>query len=253
VILRRCVRTFGLLAAAGAAALGACTSSTTSTTYTPITGILINSATLVAGFGCGQEPGEVYRYGAVVTFPTDAGGAGEPVTQNGMPLTNIFQCWTNGVFENLPSSDSGSLTFNVTIFAYNQDDYNDAGLPSDLGCPPVFDGGTCTPGSLPITSAQETAATWRTPVGMPCTATQQAGTPVFAVCPPLQRNAPPLDGGAASADAARDGAVDAEPDATGLMRDATVTMPDASAADGGTSSPDAADASADGTTISNDG
>lgn len=241
---RHRVRTLGLLAAAGATALGACTSSTTSTTYTPITGILINSATLVAGFGCGQGRGEVYRYAAVVTFQAEDGGAGGQVTQNGTPLTNIFECWTNGVFENLPSSESGSLTFHVDIFAYNHDDYYNKAtlLPSDLGCPPVFEGGTCTPGaSFPVTPTNEAAATWTTS----CTATQQAGTPVFAVCDPLA-----LDGGAASADASRDGAADAASDASvptadATAPDATVTMPDASAADGGTSSPDAADASTD--------
>jgi hypothetical protein len=251
VILRRCVRTLGLLAAAGASALGACTSTTTPTTYTPITGILINSGALVTGFGCGQRPGEVYRYAAVVTFQTDGGKAGAPVTQNGMPLTNIFECWTNGVFENLPSSDAGSLTFNVAIFAYDYASYLRAGLPSNLGCPAVApDGGNCVPGSQPITAAQEAEATWTTLGG--CTATQQAGTPVFAICPPLTP-VPPVETGDASADAAREGAADAAPDAAVPMPDATVSLPDASATDGGGSSHDAADASADAAATPNDG
>ena len=70
---------------------------------------------------------------------TEAGApeaAGVPVEQNGVPLTNIFDCFADGVFENLPSSDAGSQTFNVTIFAYNKELYDDAGLPANLGCPP---------------------------------------------------------------------------------------------------------------------
>jgi hypothetical protein len=231
-------RTLALLAAAAMTAFAACTSSTASTTSTPITGIEINASTLVAGLGCGTKPGEVYRYAAVVSFQNASADAG-PVTQNGMPLTNIFECWTNGVFENLPSSDAGSLTFHVDILAYDYGSYIGAGLPSDLGCPPVMppvmiDG--CVPGSQPLTQAQENRATWRTG----CTATQQAGTPVFAICPPL------VESGDASADAARESSIDAAPDAT-------VLPPEASTTEGGMASPDAADASTDGPAISNGG
>ncbi len=219
-----------LLAAAGASAVAACTSSTTTTTFTPITGIEIQSASLVAGFGCGTEPNQVFRYVATLSFASgpDGGGVGAPVFQSGVPLTNIFECFSDGVFENLPTSDAGSLTFKVSVFAYNQSAYIAAGLPDDLGCPPIPDGGFCAPSSTPVTAGQEGKASWTTL----CTATQQAGTPVIAVCPPLvsTTEAPETDGGP---DAARDGALDAAPDATSAAPDASsdAAPPDAAAAE----------------------
>lgn len=67
--------------------------------------------------------------------------------------------------------------------------------------PPSIDGGQCTPASVPLTSAQESMAPWTTI----CTATQQQGTPVVAVCAPLESPA------AASIDT--DGSAPAMPDA----------------------------------------
>jgi hypothetical protein len=238
VILASRLRTLAmgtaLLAAAGASAVAACTSSTTTTTFTPITGIEIQSASLVAGFGCGTEPNQVFRYVAVLNFASglDGGGVGAPVFQSGVPLTNIFECFSDGVFENLPTSDAGSLTFKVSVFAYSQSAYEAAGLPEDLGCPPIPDAGFCTPSSTPVTASQEDKASWKTL----CTATQQAGTPVIAMCPPLvsTTEAPETD---AAIDAARDGALDAAPDATSAAPDASN---DAEPPDGAAAEPDGA-------------
>lgn len=234
-----------LLAAAGASAVAACTSSTTTTTFTPITGIEIQSASLVAGFGCGTEPNQVYRYVAALSFASgpDGGAVGAPVFQSGVPLTNIFECFSDGVFENLPTSDAGSLTFKVSVFAYSQGAYIAAGLPSNLGCPPMPDGGFCVPSSTPVTSGQEDKASWTTL----CTATQQAGTPVIAMCGPLASTVGPEAD--AAADASRDGALDAGPDATSTPADGSS---EAAAPDGAVTSPDAGvdgaagDAAADG-------
>jgi len=279
VILASRLRILGLLAAAGAAAVASCSTTTATTTYTPITGIEIRSASLVAGFGCGEGPTQVYRYAAAVSYasgsePDAATGGGArdaghtpdaeagatlaeaglapvvapvetrvPVEQNRVPLTNIFDCFADGVFENLPSSDAGSLTFNVTIFAYNKEKYDEARLPPDPGCPPGVDAGGCTPTSQPLTAAQEALAPWTTL----CTATQQAGTPVIAVCGPLVP-AMPFESGDAAADGpveAPDGAADVSSEgATDAAPDATNTP--GSATDGGAAAPDAGDASTPG-------
>jgi hypothetical protein len=234
--LRTLAQVTALLAAAGASAVAACTSSTTTTTFTPITGIEIDSASLVAGFGCGTGENQVYRYVAALNFASglDGGAPGAAVVQSNVPLTNIFECFSDGVFENLPPSDAGSLTFKVSIFAYSQSAYIAAGLPANLGCPPMQDGGFCSPSSTPITSGQEDKASWRTL----CTATQQAGTPVIAVCPPLSTTEAP--GADASSDAARDGEVDAGPDVA-------AAVPDASSEDA--ESPDAAPPAPDGAPV----
>ncbi len=244
------LRLLGLLAAAGTAAAAACTTTTTTTTFTPITGIEIRSAALVAGFGCGTGSGQVFRYAAAVSY---AGGAdaGALVLQSGVPLTNIFDCFADGVFENLPSSDAGSLTFNVAIFAYSEGDYfGKADLPDDLGCAPTPDGGAlqCVPASRPLTPAQQAAATWTTL----CTATQQSGTPVIAVCGPLRSARATPD--ASSTDATADGPAVAPPaDATtDAPVDATSSTPDSGATGPDASSSDAGDAS-DGSSAGSDG
>ncbi len=232
----------GLFAAAGAAAIAvgaACSTTTTTTTFTPITGIEIRSAALVSGFGCGTEDSQVFRYAATVGFAAaaDAGALVRP--PSGPPLfTNIFDCFADGVFENLPTSDAGSLTFSVAIFAYNENAYDAAGLPGNLGCAPTPDGGAlqCVPSTLPLTADQERDATWTTL----CTATQQSGTPVIAVCAPLQSTRA-ATGPDAAVDAAMDGTAPAADGAADAAEDASPT-PDG-ATDGGVS-PDA-DASPD--------
>jgi hypothetical protein len=249
-----------LFAGAGAAAMASCTSSTTTTTYTPITGILIDSQALAAGFGCGLGDNQVYRYAAAVSFDNSADGgqdgtvgeAGALVEQNDVPLTNIFECFVDGVFENLPTSDAGSLTFIVSIYAYNLDRYQTAGLPASLGCPPTEDGGLCTSGTVPLTAAQKNLAPWTTT----CIATQQSGTPVIAVCGPLV--APASEPGDGSTDAALDAASDAASDAGAVdaAGDAGVAPPlDGAepAADGGDASTSTDGAPSDGAAIPSDG
>lgn len=215
---------------------------------------MIQSQALVAGFGCGQGDGQVFRYAAAVSFaPAEDGGqdgadgeeAGALVEQNDVPLTNIFDCFVDGVFENLPTSDAGSLTFTVTIYAYDLKLYDEAGLPASLGCPPAPDGGLCTPGTLPLTAAQKKLAPWSTT----CTATQQSGTPVIAVCGPLEAPAPATEPGDGSTDAALEAASDAASDAgpaVDAAGDAGVAPPLDGSIDGAEPATDGGDASTDG-------
>jgi len=191
----------------------ACATTSTTTTYTPITGIVIRSSVLVAGFGCGIGVNQVYRYVAVVRDATSADA--EPDAQAGaLVSTNISECFSDAVFENLPVSSSGSQAFAVSVFAYDKKSYDDALLPNDLACPPGMpaDGATCVDGSESVTAAQEGMATWTTI----CTATQQEGAPVLAVCPPLEPpNVPP--------DAATDAGVGAEAGAPDARSEASAT------------------------------
>jgi hypothetical protein len=219
--------------AAAACAFIACTTSTTTTVFPPITGIEIRSSSLVSGIGCGTGDDQVYRYAAVVTFAPIEGG-----TPSTTAFTNIFDCFTDGVFENLPA-DNGNLNFDVSIYAYNFKDYGPAsplapmgaGLPPDLGCPPGNDAAGCVSGTTPLTDEQKKDATWTSV----CKATQQSGVPVLAVCPPLVATD---DGGAAVTP------VDASGEASygGEAGEAGPRAPDGSAE---ASADDAADAGAD--------
>ncbi|HEY5145248.1 MAG TPA: hypothetical protein VII82_00710 [Polyangiaceae bacterium] len=162
-----------------AAMSGACTSTTTTLPYTPITGIVILSRSLVAGYGCGTAdagPDEIYRYAAVLTSAPPDGGTDASASQ--LPLTNIFDCFADGVFENLQGS-----TFDLKIYAYKKASYDAAALPLSLGCTPgQSSDASCTPAAQALTPSQEAAADWTTT----CYATQQSGAPVLATCGPLE-------------------------------------------------------------------
>ncbi|HEY8090634.1 MAG TPA: hypothetical protein VIF09_22385 [Polyangiaceae bacterium] len=182
-----------VLAAAAACALVGCPSASTTTGYTPITGILIRGSSLVADHGCGTGPQQVYKYAAVAYYEVDGGPSGPPV------VSGVFDCFTDGLFSNLQPSASGNLSFTVAIFAYSQ-----ASFPPTLQCPPTS--GAC-PGDDPATTLGFAGqAGWTTT----CTATQQAGVSVLAVCAPLE---PAPNGGADGGDAGGDAAPDASGDA----------------------------------------
>jgi len=162
------------LAAAAACALAGCPGAATTTAYTPVTGILIRSTSLVAGYGCGTGAGQVYRYAALLSYTDDGGSAG-PVTYSG-----VSDCYSDALFSNLPADDAGSLSFDLTIIAWNKTSF-----PAALACDPsdVGEAGfTACPGDTPDTVASnEGTPNWITH----CTATQQYGISVLAVCDPL--------------------------------------------------------------------
>jgi len=164
--------------------LGGCTSSTTAIALAPYTGINIDSQSLVSGLGCGTAPGQVYRYLAEVDVAPEAGPPGADI-----PAIGVFDCYANGVFENLPLSEAGSYDYVVTIYAWDK-----ASLPASLDC----DGGPCVPPSADASAGLAPTARWTTT----CTATQELGAVVFAVCSPLQLRPAEVGGDAgASADA----------------------------------------------------
>jgi hypothetical protein len=174
-----------------ASVLVGCPSTATTTGYTPVTGILILSADLTDGFGCGEQPGQVYAYAALLSYSDDAGVRQAPV------YSLVTDCYSNGLFSNLPPTVSGSLSFDVTILAWNQ-----ASFPSALQCslPTITNPNAaypCPGDELDTVLASEGTPNWSTT----CTATQQSGVSVLAVCSPLAPARSTLDGGAAPGDA----------------------------------------------------
>lgn len=205
------------LALLGGASLLGCPGSTTTAPYTPITGITISASTLLRGYRCGDGPGEVYKYSAVLwsASASDGGPAGAPL------YSDVWDCYVDGVFQNLPSGEAGSETFFIRVFAYTR-----SGFPTELACPTGY-GPTGVPCALltDASIAEQAGATaqWETT----CTATQQSGAPANAVCALLA----PEEAGAPGGDAA----VEAGPDGSGG---------DAGAADGADAA-EPADASPD--------
>jgi hypothetical protein len=141
--------------------LSGCSSSNTPSGINPVTEIVIRSESLVAGYGCGTAPGEVYKYAAIVS------NVQSPTTQ----YANVFDCFADGVFASLPASPTGNLDFTVQILAYSFADYN-----------PGIEAAADDPAAL-----ASSPATWTTS----CTATQQPNVAVLAVCGPLTSAGPP--------------------------------------------------------------
>ncbi|HEY5243975.1 MAG TPA: hypothetical protein VIJ22_20980 [Polyangiaceae bacterium] len=207
------------LAVAATGLLAGCPAAATTTAYTPITGILIRSSSLVAGYGCGTGDDQVFQYGAFLSYvdDVDAGTHGPAV------YSGVFDCYSDGIFSNLPTDDAGSLNFSLTIVAWNQTSFP----VTTLSCDPssVGEAGfTTCPGDSPDTLVNnEGTPNWLTT----CTATQESGVSVLAVCAPLT----PTKAGASDAGS---GEASAETDAPAAGAAVVVDTHGFVAADGGT-------------------
>jgi hypothetical protein len=85
--------------------------------YTPITGITVDANTLVAGYGCGMGPAQVYKYAVLVTYENEAG------PESYAAYSGVYDCYTNAIFSNLQPDDAGSLSFSLQVYAFNQASY----------------------------------------------------------------------------------------------------------------------------------
>jgi hypothetical protein len=146
--------------------------------YTPITGIKVEASTLVAGYGCGRGAGQVFRYAVVLTYDDEAGPQSVPA------YSGVFDCYTDAIFSNLQADDSGSLSFYLNVYAYDQASYpaalDDLAFADDAGA----------------VEQVAAAANWTTT----CTATQQSGISAVALCQPLEPAGGVLDAGGPDAD-----------------------------------------------------
>jgi hypothetical protein len=174
----------------------ACGSGNT-TGITPLTGIVVRADDLVAGHGCGTGPDQIYGYAVIVSTFTE-GGAGAVFIAGG-----ASPCYADATFINLCASTSGSLAFNVQVYAFTEAQWN---LQSQLLNPPVnspvqalsalesycqFDGGqTAFNGAVNLdnyASLYQAAASFTAS----CVATQQENIEVVAVCSTLAPVPPP--------------------------------------------------------------
>jgi hypothetical protein len=174
-------------------ALAGCAQGATNVLYTPVTGIEVPAAAVTAGHGCGDGRDQVFAYGALVTQNPE-GGTGDA----GVVASNVFSCFADGVFSNLPASDSGSESFAVSVLAFSQCSFNgfmDGGLACPMGVT-----GNCPGEDAVLLESAIPFANWSTT----CTATQVANVTVVAACQPLT----PTDGGSACANVGSDASGD---------------------------------------------
>jgi hypothetical protein len=155
----------------------ACASSAATTAFTPITGVLVRSDSLVTGHGCGTADTQVFKYAIVLTTPDHLASAkivstsaSSSDSQTYYPAA-IQDCFSDAEFRGLPTTDYGLI-----VYAYNARDY--AAVASSLPNPP-------NPQTDYFDTFGKAPHTWSTT----CTATQQANIEVLAVCQPLNAGA----------------------------------------------------------------
>jgi hypothetical protein len=199
--VNRAARTVSALPLAGIAAaatcwLTGCPSTAAATVYTPITGIVIHSADLVEGHGCGTGPDQVYEYLAVLAYTNTPDKIDKPYT------STVVSCYADGILSNLqglPVSGSSNLDFDFKVYIYA---YDFASFPQSLACTPDTASvlaGSCPGDALCATTKDCNSGgleplhppTWKTT----CTGTEQAGIPVLASCGALEPTGD-VDGGA---------------------------------------------------------
>jgi hypothetical protein len=165
---------------AGLFGLAACPGNASTSLYSPITGLIFDSQTLLAGIGCGTAPNQVYKYAAVVNAAPDAGSV------SGLPVSGVFDCFANGQLDNLPTPDGNTTDYVITIYAYNFASFPTAELG---GCDDLESDANCQGESPATVLAFSSLANWTTT----CTATQVQGVSEDAVCGSL---VPTSDAGA---------------------------------------------------------
>jgi len=168
---------------ASACWLAGCPTTSTLTAYTPITGIVIRSADLVAGHGCGTGPDQVYKYVAVLAY--SAGGSNKPKSSIVPYTSTVVSCYTDAIFSNLQASAGSNPSYDFTVYVYA---YNATSFPQALACTPDTAGGC--PGDNPCSTATPCDAgvepryppSWTAT----CSATELAGVPALATCGALE-------------------------------------------------------------------
>lgn len=158
---------------AGSIACGSLSSSSLS--VTPTTGVVLRAETLTSGRGCGKDPTQLYKY-AVLVFEYSGGPADSPTSYGSVLTSNVFDCFTDGVFISLRPS-SVNTGFRLEVFGYNEASYEASRSSIDTaGSTPSSQ----TLGALPQL-LRETAPTWSTE----CSVIQQENVQALVSCDPL--------------------------------------------------------------------
>jgi hypothetical protein len=156
-----------------------------STGITPTTGIVVRADDLVAGYGCGTGPSQIYEYAVIISSFPEEGGVGAVFIAGG-----AYPCYADATFINLCASTSGSLSFNVNVYAFTEAQWNLES--SKLQNPPLqdlesycqFDGGTQASFNTDVNLENYLIQYGSLASYMEdCVGTQQENIEVEAVCP----------------------------------------------------------------------
>ncbi|MDP9152551.1 MAG: hypothetical protein M3O36_21710 [Myxococcota bacterium] len=188
---------FGAL---GLAALGlvGCPSTATTSSSAIVTGIEILAETVAGGRGCGKGPGQVYRYAAVVYHGATSDGSAAVPADGAAIASNLFECYADGLFSNLPVSDSGSALYAVRVYAYGYAAFQQNAAVAALQCPASTRPPCPAENPALVTMPAVTGAADFT---LDCTAIEQQGVPVLARCSETSSTLSPAEAGADADDA----------------------------------------------------
>jgi len=157
-----------------------CNADAGTTIIAPTTGITVQAQPLVATFGCGQQPGQVYKYAAVVEDST-----GRPV------YAEVYDCFADATFVNLAAAPNGSLSFSVLVYAWDFLDYDAHASAIGAGI------NTIAVAAAADASAPNPFLVVPATYSTSCTATQTTNIVQLAVCGPLApEGSTPLEAGA---------------------------------------------------------
>ncbi len=235
-----------LAVAAGVGVVVGCPGTAAPAPYTPYTGVTLDLASALGGLRCGTGPGQLFKYSAVVWHASPDGGPPASLISGGSeggdassnaeatPIaSDVWDCFADGIFENLPATAAGDDSFYVEVFGYSTATtlpgaFTEAGAPSAVWCPGgLGPGGQACPFQVPSFAVEAGAqAQWRTT----CLATEAESEPVTASCAPLAPftpdgavDAPTTPVGSAGADAQAEAEAEAPFEAgTDAGADATV-------------------------------
>ena len=149
--------------------LAACPGTATTTLYTPITGLVIDSEALLSGVGCGTANNQVFKYAAVVSLAGDAGQL------PGLPVSGVFDCYSDAQFANLATPDGNLTSYTISIYAFNEASFKATHL---VDCVDAASDAACQSEDPATVLKSADLANWRTT----CTATQVPGVSEVAVC-----------------------------------------------------------------------
>jgi hypothetical protein len=247
----------GLAAVSAAASLTACPGTTTATVYTPPPGVTLDLGDVLGSLRCGTGPGQIYKYAVIVwNASADGGPLGNPI------YSNVWDCFSEAVFDNLPAADGGSTTFFLQVVAYSYAGALKAqsSVLGDGGSDGSVDGAFWCQGGLGAGGATclfqdplkafrlAFSAQWSTT----CAATEPSGAPITALCGPLEPvGASSSDAAAEAAEAATDsgeaGSLDSSASDAGAPDSGSpeTGSSDSSVADSGVSETSAPDSSID--------
>jgi hypothetical protein len=104
------------LATGVAGAVVACGSTASTEVLPPLTGIVVRAESVAGAFGCGERAAQVFKYVVIVR---GANPPGLPAGRDEFLAANVFDCFADGQFMNLPAVTSPAA-YGLEVLGYDR-------------------------------------------------------------------------------------------------------------------------------------